>query len=124
MTSPTDPTRPVAPTVREISALTARLRDMSARGRDVHPDERAAFLADKDALVARIIDAPADEGVGGGWSAQARSFDPDAAVVRFEQSGYYSDADIAASSDAIAAGDLDRASGSRAGPGTPERLGR
>ncbi|MCW2720613.1 hypothetical protein [Pseudonocardia sp.] len=60
MTSPADPTRPVAPTVREIAALTARLRDISARGRDVDPDERAAFLADKDALIARITDAPAE----------------------------------------------------------------
>jgi hypothetical protein len=46
--------------VREIAELTARLRDISARGRDVDPAKRAAFLADKDALIARITDADTD----------------------------------------------------------------
>lgn len=56
MTRPTDPSRPATPTAREIAALTARLRDLSARGRDVDPSEQAQFLADKDALIARITD--------------------------------------------------------------------
>lgn len=42
------------PTVREIAALTARLRGLTAAGPDVDPAERAAFLADKAALLARI----------------------------------------------------------------------
>lgn len=53
MTTPTDPSRPAAPTVREIAALTARLREITAQGRDVDPAEQAQFLADKDALIAR-----------------------------------------------------------------------
>ncbi|MDN5751466.1 MAG: hypothetical protein L0H64_23695, partial [Pseudonocardia sp.] len=58
-----DPSRPVAPTVREIAALTARLRDISARGRAVDPAEREQFIADKDALIARITDTTrADSG--------------------------------------------------------------
>lgn len=61
MTRPTDPSRPGgAPTVREIAELTSRLREISARGRDVDPAERAAFLADKDALLARIAHANHD----------------------------------------------------------------
>ena len=54
MTSPAHPDRPTPPSVREIAALTARLRELSARGRDVDEADRAAFLADKDALLARI----------------------------------------------------------------------
>ena len=42
------------PSVREIAELTARLRRLSAAGRYADPAERAAFLADKDALIARI----------------------------------------------------------------------
>ena len=42
------------PSIREIAELTARLRRLSAAGRDADPAERAAFLADKDALIARI----------------------------------------------------------------------
>jgi hypothetical protein len=40
------------PTIREIAALTARLRTLT--GPDFDPAERAAFLADKAALLARI----------------------------------------------------------------------
>lgn len=47
---------PVPPTVREVADLAARLR--SLRGRDVDPAERAAFLADKEALIARITGSP------------------------------------------------------------------
>jgi len=42
-----------SPPVREIAALTARLRALSA----ADPDEVAAFLADKDALLIRIADS-------------------------------------------------------------------
>jgi hypothetical protein len=42
------------PTVREIAELTARLRELTARGREADPIERAAFLADKRALLDRI----------------------------------------------------------------------
>src|SRR4051794_15538859 len=42
------------PSIRQIAALTARLRRLSAAGRDADPAGRAAFLADKDALIARI----------------------------------------------------------------------
>jgi hypothetical protein len=42
------------PSIREIAELTARLRRLSTAGRDADPAERAAFLADKDALIARI----------------------------------------------------------------------
>jgi hypothetical protein len=49
-------TRPAdqPPTVREIADLTARLRALTAAGPDADPAERAAFLADKAALLARI----------------------------------------------------------------------
>ena len=43
-----------APSIREIAELTARLRRLSTAGRAADPAERAAFLADKDALIARI----------------------------------------------------------------------
>ena len=42
------------PSIREITELTARLRRLSSAGRDADPAERAAFLADKDALIDRI----------------------------------------------------------------------
>lgn len=44
------------PSVAEVAALTRRLRELSTPGRAVDPEERAAFLADKDALLARITD--------------------------------------------------------------------
>lgn len=46
-----------SPSIAEVAALTRRLRELSTAGRDVDPAERAAFLADKDALIARITDA-------------------------------------------------------------------
>lgn len=55
-----------APTIREIAELTARLRELSAPGRRVDPRERAAFLTDKDALVARITDAQDDPSANDG----------------------------------------------------------
>jgi len=54
MTTPQESNRTTTPSVREIAALTARLRELSARGRDADPAARAAFIADKDALIARI----------------------------------------------------------------------
>ena len=42
------------PSIREIAEFTRRLRALSATGRDADPDERAAFLAEKNALIARI----------------------------------------------------------------------
>ncbi|WP_300010946.1 hypothetical protein [Pseudonocardia sp.] len=45
------------PTIAEVAALTRRLRELSAQGRAADPAERAAFLAEKDALLARIVDA-------------------------------------------------------------------
>ena len=47
---------PGAPSIREVAELTARLRRLTA-GRDADPAERAAFLADKDALIERITTA-------------------------------------------------------------------
>ena len=46
MSPSTDPTRRGggSPTVAEITALTTRLRDLSARARTVDPAGRAAFL--------------------------------------------------------------------------------
>jgi hypothetical protein len=56
MTTPPDP---AGPTAREIAELTARLRTLTRRDPGADPardaDEQAAFLADKDALLARII---------------------------------------------------------------------
>ncbi len=43
-----------APSIREIAELATRLRRLSAAVRDADPDEREAFFADKDALIARI----------------------------------------------------------------------
>jgi hypothetical protein len=54
---PPVPERPAPPTVGEIAELTARLRAISRAGAGVDPAERAAFLADKDALLARIAEA-------------------------------------------------------------------
>jgi hypothetical protein len=50
------------PTIREIAALTARLRGLT--GPDVDPAERAAFLADKAALLARIHHLTSHESTG------------------------------------------------------------
>lgn len=49
-----DPDRPAPPSVAEIAALTARLRQLSTAGARADADERAAFLADKEALLDRI----------------------------------------------------------------------
>lgn len=51
------PNRDGRPTIAEVAALTRRLRELSAQGRDADPAERAEFLAEKDALLARIADA-------------------------------------------------------------------
>lgn len=50
------PNRDDRPTIAEVAALTRRLRELSAQGHDADPVERAAFLAEKDTLLARITD--------------------------------------------------------------------
>ncbi|MBN9099395.1 MAG: hypothetical protein J0I49_14965 [Pseudonocardia sp.] len=70
MTTPQDPQHNTASTTQEIAALTARLRELSAQGRGADPAERAAFIADKDALIARITD-PAANGAEGREGARA-----------------------------------------------------
>lgn len=52
------------PTAREIADLTARLRQLSTPGRHGDPDERAAFLDDKHALLDRIAAAERGSAVG------------------------------------------------------------
>lgn len=42
------------PSIAEVAALLRRLRALSEAGHPVDPRERAAFLADKAALLARI----------------------------------------------------------------------
>ena len=52
------------PSIAEIAALTSRLRELTAAGRDADPAARAAFLAEKAALIARITaanTAPTDQ---------------------------------------------------------------
>src|SRR5689334_8780268 len=73
------------PTVAEIAALTARLRALSIAGA-ADPAERARFLADKDALIARITAAarnadPPPRDRGDAWIAGAAE-DALAEVVR------------------------------------------
>ena len=48
---------PDLPTTAEIADLTARLRELSSAGAAADAAERARFLADKDALIARITAA-------------------------------------------------------------------
>lgn len=50
----TRPNQPDRPTVREIAALTVRLRRLTEAGADADDAEREAFLADKHALLDRI----------------------------------------------------------------------
>jgi hypothetical protein len=119
------------PSVAEIAALTRRLRELSTPGRAVDPRERAAFLADKDALIARIADTHeatdtdavtgrelhqhtarlgrTDQAPQRGWWARAESADPSVQAVTSDVAGYYSDAHLAAIADARAAGDTERA---------------
>jgi hypothetical protein len=65
-----DPRADQAPTVDEIAELIARLRALTAASHGADPDERAAFLADKAALLARIPQEP-DRLLGGTDSAPA-----------------------------------------------------
>lgn len=119
------------PSVAEIAALTRRLRELSTPDQAVDPGERAAFLADKDALIARITDTHAatdtdpatarelhqhtarigrtDQAPQGGWWARAESADPTVQAITFDVAGYYSDAHLAAIAHARAAGDTERA---------------
>lgn len=52
------PNRDGRPTIAEVAALPRRLRELSAQGRDADPAGRAEFLAEKDALLARIAAGP------------------------------------------------------------------
>lgn len=56
--------RPDRPSVAEIAELLTRLRHL--RGPDADPAERASFLADKAALLARIDQTAAPAGQKGG----------------------------------------------------------
>jgi hypothetical protein len=71
-----DATRP--PSIAEIAALTARLRALTKAGADVDPDERARFLADKDALLDRIAahEPPAADVDDGDPWADYRTYTP------------------------------------------------
>ncbi len=80
----TDTTRAGSPTVAEIAALTARLRELSRPGREVDEVERAAFLADKQALLDRIT-AKGLAARDRAWADQAQS---DLARARAEHPGY------------------------------------
>jgi len=89
MTS-TDPTRRDggSPTVAEITALTTRLRDLSARARTVDPAGRAAFLADKQALLERITDAGTDDRLPGRAREEAKGALSDVVLARAAEPGY------------------------------------
>lgn len=91
MTTPPDPHHSTAPSTREIAALIVRLRELSAQGGDVDPAERAAFIADKDALIARITD-PAATGSGGRGGGRAtvtaRELAEQAVRMRAVEPGY------------------------------------
>ena len=128
------------PTPAEVAALTRRLRELSTPGRTVDPRERAAFLADKDALLARITDtgvraeqaggelhrhdahpdrpAPTDQTTA--WWARAESPDPGIPPVTFDASGYYSDAQLAAIAAAREAGDHEQAEALQNAPWTAQ----
>jgi hypothetical protein len=77
------------PTIAEVAALTGRLRELSGPGRGADPVLRAAFLADKHALLARISDsrhdtvpaAGADRADRAGGGGHARELHPDRAQL-------------------------------------------
>lgn len=92
------------PSIAEVAALTRQLRELSAPGRAVDPRDRAAFLADKDDLLARITEVAdadtggshhkhiartgrADQPPEGGWWPRAGSADPAVNAVTFDSSG-------------------------------------
>jgi hypothetical protein len=64
------------PSVAEIAALTARLRALSNAGPDADPQERARFLAEKDALLARIAAQEPRPAVTGDPWADYRTYTP------------------------------------------------
>ncbi len=64
MNPPHDRNRHDRPTIAEVVALTRRMRELSSQGHDADPAERAAFLAEKDALLARIADSAAGPAPG------------------------------------------------------------
>ena len=63
------------PSIREIAELTRRLRELSTAGRDADPAERAAFLDDKNALIARIQAATRSTGAAAGGRPVAAGVD-------------------------------------------------
>lgn len=62
------------PTVAEIADLTRRLRGLTTAGRDADPAERAAFLADKRALLARISFGARDDAEATGTDADLADY--------------------------------------------------
>lgn len=80
------------PSVAEIAALTAQLRALSNAGPDADPQERARFLADKDALLARIAaQEPRPADTGDPW-ADYRTYTPTQAADELVARGVSPDA--------------------------------
>lgn len=80
-----------SPSVAEIAELTRRLRGLSAPGREVDEAERAAFLADKDALIARITNTTHSWGrtrAEGFAAGDLREALTDAVLARAADDGY------------------------------------
>src|SRR5690349_17671032 len=71
-----NPMSDTTPSIAEIAALTARLRALSNAGPGADPQERARFLADKDALLARIAAQEPDPGHTGDPWADYRTYTP------------------------------------------------
>jgi hypothetical protein len=86
VTTPSDPSRPPAPSAREIAELTARLRALTAQGAAADSAERAAYLAEKEALLARIADAA--DSRRGSARVHAEAALADAVLARAAQPGY------------------------------------
>ncbi|QJY45542.1 hypothetical protein [Pseudonocardia broussonetiae] len=116
---PSDRPDGARPSVAEIAALTRRLWELSTPGRAVDPGERAAFLADKDALITRITDSNAATDTDAATGRERhqhiarigrtdQSADPTVQAVTFDVAGYYTDAHLAAIAQARAGGDTER----------------
>ena len=87
-----NPMSDTTPSVAEIAALTARLRALSNAGPDADPQERARFLADKDALLARIAaQEPHPADAGDPW-ADYRTYTPTQAADELVARGVPPDA--------------------------------
>ena len=95
----TGPERFVSPSVREIAALTARLRELSGRaaaGVDPALDaaERAAFIADKNDLIARITTSAANERSAAAPTGPSSLVEAEQQEERREQLGRWHDDDV------------------------------